>query len=378
MKIIKYLIIAFLVFGVLFSAAYFAKTNSKSSITYETEKLFKTTIEKETVITGKIIPEDEVEVKPQIGGIIDRIFVKEGDEVTTGDLIARIKVVPNEQNLNAARGRLKKAQIALETRTKDFARNKKLYEKGIIANAEFIGIELQYNQAKQDVLNAKSDLQIIREGSIGGSSAANTDIRATVPGTVLEIPVKAGDQVIESNSFNSGTTIAAIADLSKMIFEGKVDEAEVASLQLGTTLKVSLGAVEDQELEAILKFIAPKGTEEQGAVQFKIEADMLLNDSIVVRAGYSANASIVLERKVDVLALREALLQFDRKTQEPYVQIMTGDQKFERRDVKLGISDGENVEILEGVEEADDVKVWNRTEELKDDNKNIDTDEEDA
>ena len=199
-----------------------------------------------------------------------------------------------------------------------------------------------------------------------------------MPGTVLEIPVKAGDQVIESNSFNSGTTIAAIADLSKMIFEGKVDEAEVASLLLGTTLKVSLGAVEDQELEAVLKFIAPKGTEEQGAVQFKIEADMLLNDSVVVRAGYSANASIVLERKEDVLALREALIQFDRKTQYPYVQIMTGDQKFERKEVKLGISDGENVEILEGIEEEDAVKVWNRTEELKEDNNNTDTDEDDA
>lgn len=378
MKIIKYFIIAFLISGVLFSAAYFAKTNSKSSVTYETEKLFKTTIEKETVITGKIIPEDEVEVKPQIGGIIDRIYVKEGDEVTTGDLIARIKVVPNEQNLNAAKGRLKKAQIAFETRTKDFDRNKKLYNKGIIANAEFIGIELQYNQAKQDVLNAESDLQIIREGSIGGSSAANTDIRATVPGTVLEIPVKAGDQVIESNSFNSGTTIAAIADLSKMIFEGKVDEADVASLRLGTVLKVSLGAVEDQELDAVLKFIAPKGTEEQGAVQFKIEADMLLNDNIVVRAGYSANASIVLDRKEDVLALREALIQFDRKTQDPYVQIMKGDQKFERKEVKLGISDGENVEIVEGVDVEDAVKVWNRTEELKDNNKNTDNDEDDA
>jgi HlyD family secretion protein len=195
---------------------------------------------------------------------------------------------------------------------------------------------------------------------------------------VLEIPVKAGDQVIESNSFNSGTTIAAIADLSKMIFEGKVDEAEVASLRLGTTLKVSLGAVEDQELDAILKFIAPKGTEEQGAVQFKIEADMLLDDSIAVRAGYSANASIVLERKADVLALREALIQFDRMTQEPYVQIMTGDQKFERKDVKLGISDGENVEVLQGVDEEDAVKVWNRTEDLKDDNKNANTDEDDA
>ncbi|MGB0357863.1 MAG: efflux RND transporter periplasmic adaptor subunit [Flavobacteriaceae bacterium] len=374
-KIIKYILIALLVFGVLFSAAYFAKTNSKSAITYKTEKLFSTTIEKETVVTGKVVPEDEVEVKPQIGGIIDRIFVEEGDQVTTGDLIARIKVVPNEQNLNSAKGRVKKAQIALATREKDFNRNKSLYEKGIISNADYIANELLYNQARQDVLNAESDLKIIREGSIGGSSAANTDIRATVPGTVLEIPVKEGDQVIESNSFNAGTTIAAIADLGKMIFEGKVDEAEVASLRVGTPLKVSLGAIEDQELDASLKFIAPKGTEEQGAVQFKIEADMVLNDSIFVRAGYSANASIVLDRKEDILALREALIQFDRKTQDPYVEVMTGDQKFERREVKLGISDGVNVEILKGVSEDDEVKVWNRTEERDEENEN---DEDDA
>jgi len=373
-KIIKYILIALLVFGVLFSAAYFAKTNSKSAITYKTEKLFSTTIEKETVVTGKVVPEDEVEVKPQIGGIIDRIFVEEGDRVTTGDLIARIKVVPNEQNLNAAKGRVKKAQITLTTRKKDFMRNKSLYEKGIISNADYIANELLYNQAQQDVLNAESDLKIIREGSIGGSSAANTDIRATVPGTVLEIPVEEGDQVIESNSFNAGTTIAAIADLGKMIFEGKVDEAEVASLRVGTPLKVSLGAIEDQELDATLKFIAPKGTEEQGAVQFNIEADMVLSDSGFVRAGYSANAAIVLERKEGVLALREALVQFDRKTQDPYVEIMTGDQKFERREVKLGISDGVNVEILKGVSKEDQVKVWNRTEERDDNTKNSDDD----
>ena len=367
-KVTKYILIALLVLGVLFSAAYFVKTNSKSAITYKTEKLFTTTIEKETVVTGKIVPEDEVEVKPQIGGIIDRIFVEEGDQVSTGDLIARIKVVPNEQNLNAAKGRVKNVQIVLATRMKDFNRNKILYEKGIISNADFIANELLFNQAKQDVLNAESDLQIIREGSIGGSSAANTDIRARVSGTVLEIPIKEGSQVIESNSFNAGTTIAAIADLSKMIFEGKVDEAEVASLDVGTPLKVSLGAIEDQELDASLKFIAPKGTEEQGAVQFKIEADLMLNDSIFVRAGYSANASIVLDRKEGVLALREALIQFDRKTQDPFVEVMTGDQEFERRDVKLGISDGINVEILEGVVEEDEVKVWNRTEEREEDN----------
>jgi len=373
-KVTKYILITLLVFGVLFSAAYFAKTNSKSAITYKTESLFKTTIEKETVVTGKVVPEDEVEVKPQIGGIIDRIFVEEGDQVATGDLIARIKVVPNEQNLNAAKGRVKNAQITFATRKKDFDRNKTLYEKGIISNADYIANELLFNQAKQDVLNAESDLQIIKEGSIGGSSAANTDIRATVPGTVLEIPVKEGDQVIESNSFNAGTTIAAIADLGKMIFEGKVDEAEVASLQVGTPLKVSLGAIEDQELDASLQFIAPKGTEEQGAVQFKIEADLVLNDSIFVRAGYSANASIVLDRKEDILALREALIQFDRKTQDPYVEVMKGDQKFERRDVKLGISDGVNVEILEGIAEEDEVKVWNRTEERDEDNENEEDD----
>ena len=374
-KVTKYILITLLVFGVLFSAAYFAKTNSKSAITYKTETLFKTTIEKETVITGKVIPEDEVEVKPQIGGIIDRIFVEEGDQVTTGDLIARIKVVPNEQNLNAAQGRVKKAQISFATRKKDFDRNKSLYEKGIISNADFIANELLFNQAKQDVLNAESDLKIIKEGSIGGSNAANTDIRATVPGTVLEIPVKEGDQVIESNSFNAGTTIAAIADLGKMIFEGKVDETEVASLRVGIPLKVSLGAIEDQELDATLQFIAPKGSEEQGAVQFKIEADMVLNDSIFVRAGYSANASIVLDRKEDAFALREALIQFDRKTQDPFVEVMTGDQKFERRDVKLGISDGVNVEVLKGVSEEDQVKVWNRTEERDEDNEN---DQDDA
>lgn len=366
-KITKYVLISVLVIGVLFSAAYFAKTNSKSAITYKTEKLFKTTIEKQTVVTGKVIPEDEVEVKPQISGIIDRILVEEGDKVAAGDLIARIKVVPNEQSLNSAEGFLKKAQIALNTQQKEYNRNRKLYEKGIISNVEFTAFELQYNQAKQDVLNAQNDLKIIKEGSVGGSSAANTNIRATVAGTVLEIVVKEGDQVINPNSFNAGTTIAAIADLGKMIFEGKVDEAEVASLRVGAPLKVSLGAIEDQELDANLTFIAPKGTEEQGSVQFKIEADMELNDSIFVRAGYSANASLVLDKKEDVLALREALIQFDRKTQDPYVEVMIGDQKFERREVKLGISDGVNVEILEGVAQEDEVKVWNRTEEKEDD-----------
>ena len=367
MKILKYIGISVLIVGSLFAAAFFVKTNNKSAITFETEKMFKTSIEKKTVVTGKVIPEDEVEITPQIQGIIDGIYVEEGDQVNNGDLLAKIKVVPNEQNLNSAEGRLANSRIILKNAKIEYERNKSLFKNGIISKQQFDNVELNYNQAKLDVSNSKSDLQIIRLGSKGGSASANTNIRATVAGTVLEIPVEKGDQVIASNSFNAGTTVATIADLNKMIFEGKVDEAEVGKLVIGMPLEVNLGAVEDKSLKAKLKFIAPKGNEEQGAVQFKIEADLFLNDSIFVRAGYSANASLVLERKDSVMAISESLLQFDTKTEEPYVEIEVGDQKFERKDIEIGISDGVNVEIITGISQDDKIKVWNKTEPLKKD-----------
>ncbi len=365
MKILQYIGITLLILGSLFAAAYFIKTNNKSVITYDTQTPFTTSIENKTVVTGKVIPEDEVEIKPQIQGIIETIFVEEGDLVNTGDLLAKIKVVPNEQNLNSAKGRLENAKIVLKNSEVEYKRNQDLFEKGIISKRDFENVKLQYDQAIQNVENSTADLQIIRLGSTGGAASANTNIRATVPGTVLEIPVEEGFQVIASNSFNAGTTIATIADLNKMIFEGKVDEAEVGKLNVGMPLEVNLGAIEDQSLAATLKFIAPKGNEEQGAVQFIIEADLFLNDSIFVRAGYSANASLVLERKDSIMAISESLLQFDRDSEKPYVEIEIGDQKFERRDIEVGISDGINVEILSGLTQEDKIKVWNKTEPLK-------------
>ena len=364
-KIFRYLGIAILLFGVLFATLYFIKTNSKSIIEYDTQDPFITSIERKTVVTGKVIPEDEVEIKPQIPGIIEKLYVEEGDLVSNGDLLAKIKVVPNEQALNSAEGRLANSRIVLKNAEIDFKRNKALFEKEIISKQDFENSQLRFDQARQDVRNAKSDLQIIRLGSAGGSSLANTNIRATVPGTILEIPVKRGDQVIESNSFNAGTTIATIADLKKMIFEGKVDEADVDKLIIGMPLKVNLAAIQGKQMDARLKFIAPKGNEEQGVVQFKIEGDVFLNDSISVRAGYSANASIVLERKDSIMAIAESLLQFDRKTEKAYVEVLLGDQKFERRDVEIGISDGINVEILSGIKMDQKIKVWNKTESKK-------------
>ncbi len=363
-------IILLSIFGILFLTVmiWFAKKNSKSPIEYTTEKAFKATIVNKAVATGKVVPEEEILVKPQIAGILENIYVEEGSKVKKNDLIATVRVVPNIQALNSARGRVENVKIQLKNAEVIYKRNKRLLEKGVISKADFEKFELAYFQAQQDLINAEGDLDIIKRGSTTGlGNVANTNIRATMTGTILEIPIKEGDQVIQSNSFNAGTTIASIADLSKMIFEGKVDEAEVGKLKKGTILNVSLGAIDGKEFKAKLNFIAPKGTEENGAVQFKIKADIKLDSNYFIRAGYSANASIVLERRDSVLAIKESLLRFDKKTEEPYVEVKVGDQKFERRDLKLGLSDGINVEVLEGISLKDEIKVWNKTK--KDDEK---------
>ena len=365
MKYLKHIGITLLILGILFASAFFIKSNSKSSIVYDTQTLITTSIEEKIVATGKVLPEDEVNIVPQIAGIIQEILVEEGDEIFAGDLIARIKVVPNEQTLNSAEGRVKNAQIVMKNSEIEFERNKSLYKKEIISEQEYNASELRYNQDMQNLSNSKSDLQIIKLGSSGGSTITNTNIRATVSGTILEIPVEEGDQVIQANTFNAGTIIATIADLNKMIFEGQVDEGEVGKLTVGMPLIVTLGAIENKEYEAKLRLIAPKGTEVAGAIQFKIKGEVYLDDEYVVRAGYSANASIITDKKSDITAISEALLQYDSETKKPYVEIETSSQKFVRRDVKLGISDGVNAELLSGVKKSDKIKVWNKTEPIK-------------
>ena len=365
MKYLKYFGIAAIILGFLFSMAYYIQTNSRSAITFETTTLSKQTIEEKIVATGSVVPEDEVNIVPQISGIIDEIFVEEGDEVVAGNLLAKIKVVPNEQALNSAEGRVKTSKIVLNNSTKEYNRNKKLFEKGVISEQDFNSIELRYNQDQQNLENALSDLQIIRLGSVGGSALTNTNVRSTVSGTILQIPVKEGDQAIEANTFNPGTTIATVADLNKMIFEGRVDEGEVGNLEIGMDLKISLGAIEDKEYDAKLTLIAPKGIEVAGAIQFKIEGDVFLDDEYVVRAGYSANATIITNVKKDILSVNESLLQFDNTTKKAYVEIQLSGQKFERRDIELGISDGVYAEVLGGITDKDNIKIWNKTEPLK-------------
>ena len=357
--------IILLILGFLFAIAYFVRTNSKSAIEYETTNPFISSIELTSVVTGKVIPEDEVEIKPQLNGIIEKILVEEGDTVQNGQLIAVIKVVPDERSVYGAQAQVTSSKLNLENGEKQLNRAKELFAKQIISQQEFEDAELRYNSAKENLKAAENDLEIIMNGSVAGSSTANTNIRATLSGTILEIPVEVGDQVIAANNFNAGTSVAIIADLSQMIFEGKVDEAEVGNLTNGMKIIVSMAAIPNKEFDAKLKFVAPKGTEEGGAVQFKIEAELALDDDTFVRAGYSANGALVVNSKTDIMVIPEAVLQFDRKTQQPYVEIEISDQNFERREIETGLSDGIKVEVLSGVEMTDNIKIWNKTEPLK-------------
>ncbi|MGB5418883.1 efflux RND transporter periplasmic adaptor subunit [Algibacter sp.] len=360
-KTVKIILVIVAIIALAFVLKYFKDANSKDVVDYKVEEPFFSTIDTKAVATGKLNPEEEIELKPQIAGIVDKILVEEGDKVKKGDLIATIRVVPNEQNLVASKGRISTAKLSYDNANVLYTRNKTLFEKGVISQQDFENSELSFNQAKESLSQAQNDYQIIKRGSISGGSSANTNIIAQIAGTILEIPVREGDQVIESNSFNAGTTIATIADMSLMIFEGKLDEAEVGKVKEGKDIKVILGAIRNKEFPAKLTFVAPKGVEENGAVQFTIKADVTIDSLTNIRAGYSANAEIELERSQDsVLVIREALLQYNRITEEPFVEILEGENKFKKEDVELGLSDGINVEIKSGVKEGDKIKVWNK------------------
>ena len=358
----KYILIILLVGSLLYVLNYFRQANSASIIDYETEQPFYTSIVKEVVATGKLNPEDEIELKPQVSGIIDKIFVEEGDIVVRGDLIANIRVVPNEQALLSATSRINSAKLSYDNARKLFERSVKLYEKGVISKQDFENSQLSMEQSTESLIQAENDFKIIKQGTLTGGSTANTNVLSQISGTILEIPIREGSPITETSTFSPGTTIATVADMTKMIFEGQVDETEVSKLAEGSDIKVILGALEKEEFNAKLTFVAPKGIELGGAVQFKIKADVSIPQSVNVRAGYSANAIMSIGQKENILCINESLLQFNRITEKPFVEILKEDGTFIIREVEVGISDGINVEILKGIKEEDKIKVWNSVE----------------
>lgn len=369
------LVVIVLAFAV--SLYYLWDKNQENPVTYTTQTASTQTIVVNTVATGSIVPEEEILIKPNISGVIEEVYVEAGEFVKQGDLIAKIRVIPNvssltssKNNIASNRNALETAEINFKTQKAVFDRQKQLFEKGVVSANDFDQANNTYLQAKQRVEQARIDLQqsrqnydIIKTGTTSGlGNIAQTQVRATVSGMVLDVPVKEGNQVIEANNFNEGTSIASLADISKMIFEGKVDESEVGKIKEGLPLEITVGAIENQKFDAVLDYIAPKGVAENGAIQFEIEGSLKELDSTqtFIRAGLSANASIILEKAENVLAIKEALVQYDVKTKKPFVEVEVGDQEFERRDVELGISNGIFVEVKSGITESDNIKVWNQ------------------
>ena len=316
-------------------------------------------IRKTTVVTGKIEPRNEVNVKPQISGIITEILKEAGQKVEAGEVIAKVKVIPDMSSLSAAQARVRLAGINERQARTDFEREKALFDKGLVSADEYDKIAQALRQAREESAAAQDNLEVVRDGiSKTNASASSTLIRSTVTGLILDIPVKVGNSVILANTFNDGTTIATVANMNYLIFRGNIDETEVGRLTTGMTMKITIGALQDLKFDARLEYISPKATDQNGANQFEIKAAVNLpTSSEQIRSGYSANAEIVLAEARGVLSVPESAIEFSGNDTFVYVVKGSGKEKtYERRKVTTGLSDGINIEIRSGLKKGETVR----------------------
>ena len=346
----KYLKIALLVVvaAIFIFTFVFLYQKSKPKITvYDTVTPTVADLEKTTVATGKVEPRDEILIKPQISGIIDELYKEAGQTIRKGEVIAKVKVIPELGTLNSAESRVRLAELNAKQGETDFARIEKLFEDKLISREEYEKAEV-----REELQTAKDNLEIVKEGITKSSASfSSTLIRSTIDGLILDVPVKAGNSVIMSNTFNDGTTIATVANMNDLIFRGKIDETEVGRVHEGMPVKLTIGALQNLSFDAILEYISPKGVEENGANQFEIKAAIQVPDTVMIRSGYSANAEIVLERAQKALTLPESTIEFSGDS--TFVYVMTDSvpaQKFERKEVKVGMSDGIKIVIKDGVD----------------------------
>ncbi len=350
-----------LLFAVMFIGTFvFLWRKSRPEITmYEIIAPRIGTIEKKTVATGKVEPRDEVLIKPQISGIVSDVYKEAGQMVKAGDVIALVKVIPEMGTLNAAESRVNVARINLDQTERDFERAQSLFRSGVISKEEFEKSQLENNQAKEEFQNAQDNLEIVRDGiSRRSAQYSNTQIRSTIDGMILDVPVKVGNSVIQSNNFNDGTTIASIANMNDMIFKGKIDETEVGLLHEGMPIKLTVGALRNSCFDAVLEYISPKSTEENGTVLFEIRAAVTIPDTVFVRAGYSANAEIILDRRDSVLTIPESAVEFvgDSTFVQCVQDSLSKPQVFLRKPIKTGLSDGISIEVLSGIKGGESIR----------------------
>ncbi len=354
-KIFKYIILALLAFIIVGTFVFlYRKSRPEAELWQELEATLMD-IRRTTVVTGKIEPRNEVEIKPQINGIISEIYKESGEQVKANEVIARLKVIPDMTSLSSAESRVRLAEINLNQARTEYERERELYEKELVSKEEYEQILQAHEQAKEEMAAAQEALEIIRDGvSSTNATESSTLIRSTITGLILDIPVKVGNSVIQANTLNDGTTVATVADMSDLIFNGMIDETDVGSLKEGMPMLITVGALQGYSSSATLEYISPKATEDNGANQFEIKAAISFNDSYVMRSGYSANAEIVLQEATDVISVPESALEFSGDS--CFVYIKTAENVYNRIYVTTGISDGINIEIKSGLNVGDKVR----------------------
>lgn len=317
-----------------------------------------TDISKVTVITGKIEPRDEVSVKPQISGIITHLYKQAGDMVSSGEVIAKVKVIPDMGQLSSAEARVRLAGINLKQAQVDFDREESLYRQRLVSEEEYDKQKQALSQAREEMAAAQDALEVVRDGvSKSNANASSTLIRSTISGLILDVPVKVGNTVVLSNTFNDGTTIATVANMNDLIFRGNIDETEVGRLVEGMPMKITVGALQDLRFDAVLEYVSPKAVENNGANQFEVKAAVTAVRDGKIRSGYSANAEIVLAKAENVLSVPESAIEFSGDSTFVYVVGGAGEQKtYRRTQVVTGLSDGVNIEIKSGITTKDKVR----------------------
>ena len=354
-KFFKYFSIALVALIFIGTFVFLYSKSRPEVITWQELPVSVMDITRTSVVTGKVEPRNEVNIKPQINGIISELYKEAGEMVKEGEVIAKLKVIPDMGSLSSAESRLRLSEMNLKQAETDLNRQKALYEKDLVSTEEYDKVLQAYNQAKEERSAAQEALEVIRDGvSSSNAGSSSTLVRSTITGLILDIPVKVGNSVIQANTMNDGTTVATVADMSDLIFNGSIDETEVGSLVEGMPMRITIGALPDYSSEAVLEYISPKATESNGASQFQIKAAIVPSDTHMIRAGYSANAEIVLQEAKGVLSVPESALEFNGDS--VFVYLMSSPQVFERIPVKTGMSDGINIHVLSGLTEGQIVR----------------------
>ena len=353
-RIIKFIVLAVIVLVFAGTLVFLFRKSEQAPVVYQLDSPAQMTIIKKAVATGKVIPRREIEVKSQVSGVVERLYVVAGQTVKKGTIIARISLRPNMLNVASAEAQLMQARINLQNQATDMQRYQKLLADKIISESQFRQYETNYNLQKEAVASAENNVALLKTGASKGM--VSNMIPATIDGTILDLPNKEGAFIMESSTFQSGTSLATLADMNDMIFEGLVDESEVGKLKEGMELVLNVGALQGKPFKATLEYIAPKGVTDQGTIKFTIRAAVTLDKDLYLRSNYSANADIVLDKRENVLAINEGNLIIEGD--KTFVEVETAPQKFEKREIKTGLSDGINIEVVSGL--AQDQKIKHR------------------